>query len=174
MKDKRHFVTGDFQSHATWLSEEDYAKVLDNIVIACVDCILVNDKREMLLGKRNIEPAPTWWIVGGRMKPGESFKTAAARNVKRELNLSIDPVRFHYFDTYSFVWARRAQPPKDNGCHTVSITMKLNIDEAEIRQIKPNEEYEKIQWIKPEKILANSSFHPGIQKCAEDLIRYTR
>jgi len=172
--DNRHFVTGNFKSHATYLSDEDYAKVLDNVVIACVDCILVNKDGEMLLGKRTFEPQPDWWIVGGRMQPGESFELAATRILKRELSLAIAPSRFHYLATYSFVWARRAESPQENGSHTISIIMVAQLKDAEIAKITPNKEHEKLQWIQPKKVLRETSFHPGLRKYARDLINYTR
>lgn len=56
MKDSRHFVTGEFKPPAAFLSDEDYSKMLDSMVIACIDCILLNRKGEMLLGKRKSEP----------------------------------------------------------------------------------------------------------------------
>jgi len=58
----RHFITGNFQSHARWLSDEDCSKVQDNIVVTCVDCAIINKIGQMLLGKRTHEPWPDWWI----------------------------------------------------------------------------------------------------------------
>lgn len=174
MEDYHHFVTGDFKSHAGFLSDEDYAKVLDNIVITCADCLVIN-KNKILLGKRTYEPQPDWWIIGGRMRPGESFETAAARNTKREIGLDIKPSRFRYFSAYSSVWARRAQAPQDHGSHTISIIMILEISNTEAEAIKLGEGFEKIQWIKPKDIIARAKeFHPELVSYARDLIRYSR
>lgn len=174
MIERRHFVTGNFRSHAVFLPEKEYATVLDNVVIACVDCVVINRNGEMLLGKRIIEPWPDWWIVGGRMRPGESFEEAAARNLKRELNLAVDPARFKYLDTLSLVFARRAQPPQENGAHAISITMTLYISDEEKEMISPNEEYEKIQWLGPESIFIDSRFHPAIRRYAALLLKTRR
>ena len=51
----RHFVTGKFESHAGFLPDEIYTKVLDSIVVTCVD-VVVFYQWKMLLGKRAIEP----------------------------------------------------------------------------------------------------------------------
>lgn len=168
---RRHFVNGSFTSHAFWMKEEDYSKSLDNFVATCVDCIVLNSKEEMLLGKRTIEPQPDWWIVGGKMMPGETFEEAVVRNVKRELGLNIDSSRFAFLPSiYSLVWSRRQQAPKDNGSHTVSITTILKITDNEVARIKPNYEYEALWWIKPENI--DSRFHPALKCYANDVIAF--
>lgn len=166
---QRHFATGSFTSHASWLKEEDYSKGLDNFVVACVDCMIINPEEEMLLGKRAIEPQPDWWIIGGKMLPGETFAESAVRNVKRELGLKIDGSRFVFLQSiYSLVWSRRQQVPKNNGCHMVSIPAILKINNSEVMRIKANFEYNNLQWIKPEDI--DARFHPAVQCYAKDVI----
>lgn len=165
----RHFVTGEFNSHAGFLPDEIYTKVLDNIVITCVDIVVVHQGK-ILLGKRAIEPNKDWWVVGGRMKPGESFEDAAARNIKRELNLEAQPSSFQYLNTQSLVWPSRAQAPKEHGCHDVVITMVLRITAEEKKNIKPNNEYEEIRWISPSEILTGCfKPHPALVQHAKDL-----
>ena len=168
---QRHFVTGSFTSHAFWMEENDYAKGLDNFVVTCADCIVLNSKGQMLLGKRTIEPQPDWWIAGGKMVPGETFIEAVVRNVKRELGLDIDGSRFSFLPgVYSLVWARRQQAPKDHGSHTVSITAVLQITDNEASAIKPNYEYAALQWIRPEEI--DEHFHPALKAYAQDVITF--
>ncbi len=170
----RHYVTGDFKSHAVRMSEDDYSKALDSLVITCVD-IVVAHKGLMLIGKRTIEPQSGWWIIGGRMIPGESFTEAAARNVKRELNLNIKPFRFKYLNTQSMVLPIRAQPPKNHGCHMVSIAMTLTITNKEAKDIKLNEEYEELKWMSPKDIIKENLLkpHPALVQHAKDLIAFS-
>jgi ADP-ribose pyrophosphatase YjhB (NUDIX family) len=67
-----HFVTGAFTSHATFLPDETYATVLDNVVKGCTDILLVHDGK-VLVGKRGVFPQKSWWFgCGGRLKPGET------------------------------------------------------------------------------------------------------
>ena len=77
-----HYVEKGWKHHSSaWLSEEEYSKVLDTIVFACVDIILTYENK-VLLAKRNVEPQKDWWIIGGRMFPGESPQETAVRKVK--------------------------------------------------------------------------------------------
>lgn len=168
----QHFVEEGFRSHAKFMSEQAYGESLDSLVIACVDIAVINDLGEMLLGLRSREPLPDWYIIGGRMKPGESFKEAASRNIQRELGIEVDATRFQYLCTCSYVWARRTQHPQNNGSHTVSIIMLLRIARDEISLLTPNDEYENIQWMKLEKIAAYHSFHPALPMIAENVIAY--
>lgn len=166
-----HFVTGRFRSRARFLEEQDYSMVLDNVVIGCVDIVVINSG-EMLLGKRTCEPQPDWWIIGGRMMPGEKPEESASRNIKRELGLNIKPSRLSYLGTYSFVWSTRAQKPKHHGGHCVSITMVLVLKEGEAERINPNEEYGPIRWLNPRAVIRKRDFHPAVRKYARDLLTY--
>lgn len=168
----RHFVTGEFKSQAVRMTDDDYSKALDSLVITCVDVVAVH-KGEILLGKRAIEPNPDWWVAGGRMMPGESFEEAAARNVKRELGLDVEPYLFEYLNTHSVVWPTRAQPPQDHGCHEVIITMVLPLTNEEVDNIKPNQEYERLWWLPVKKVVSNhSQFHPALVQHARDVINF--
>jgi len=85
-----HFETGSYQKQSVFLPDEEYGRALDTLVKACTDILLTNDKGEILLGKRVVQPQPDWWYpCGGRMKPGETPYTSAARLLKRELKISV-------------------------------------------------------------------------------------
>lgn len=164
-----HFVEDGFKSRATFMDDASYGIALDNIVFACVDIVLLNESQEILLGRRVAFPHPNWWIIGGRMLPGENFEQAASRNVSRELGLRISPSRFQYLCTFSLVWAKRAQPPQENGTHTISITMIITLRNREVALIETKpEEYESLKWFKLQEI-KNSCFHPALIMCAKNI-----
>lgn len=54
-----------------------------------IGVILVNPDGHILIGKREGSHAPYWSIPGGYLEPGESFETAAIREVKEETGLDI-------------------------------------------------------------------------------------
>jgi len=58
-----------------------------------IGIILINPAGLVLIGKREGPHAPYWSIPGGYLEPGETFETAAIREVKEETGLDIaDPV----------------------------------------------------------------------------------
>ena len=171
MRRENHFEVGRFHSHREFLDDETFSMVRDNAVRGCADGVIVNHRGEILLGKRTIYPWPDWWVIGGGIIPGESPRKALARNIKRELNIDIVPERGMILNGFSFVWDKRQQKPEDHGCHDLSVIHVLPLEESEVESIVPNEEYDNVQWVKPRKVIRNDTFHPAIQRMAEDLIQ---
>jgi len=171
----QHFLEKGFTSRASWLSDAEYAQVLDNFVIAAVDIVVINEKQEMLLGKRTRFPQKDWWVMGGRMKPGESFEETASRVVDQELGIAVGAERFRYLCTYSVVWAKRDQHPRENGVHTIVATMLLLLTRSEVSKIKLiPQEYEEFRWKKYKRIASDtnfSSFHPILVGIAQEIER---
>lgn len=58
----------------------------------CVDIIVLNEKDEILLAKRSIEPQRDYWgIIGGRMEVGDNnIESAAQREVAEETGLDVE------------------------------------------------------------------------------------
>lgn len=161
----RHFAEPGFVSHAKRVSDEEYARTLDTVVVSCVDCVLVHRGR-MLIGFRASEPYVGWWVIGGRMHPGEDFCETAQRITKRETGLYIsDSSRFEYLNTISYVWARRAQAPQDHGCHMIGNNLIIILSDEEMSATKKTSDFTELKWIKPSKVLRVGSpvFHQAIQ-----------
>lgn len=170
MKKIKHFAADDFQSHAGQPSNEAYGATLDNVVFATVDCVVVNPNGQMLLGKRQQEPWPDWFIIGGRMKPGETVEQTAQRTVEREIGLvGIDPARFVLLEVASNVWAKRQQPPQENGSHCLSVIMVLIVTAEEAAAVKQNEEYSELKWEQVEKVVVGK-YHPIVRTYAKDFL----
>eukprot|EP00041_Stephanoeca_diplocostata_P006583 m.89130 g.89130 ORF g.89130 m.89130 type:complete len:229 (-) comp16437_c0_seq7:1168-1854(-) len=165
------FVTGDFQPHHCFLPAEVYGQALDSIVKACSDVLITsgNGKR-VFLGKRKVEPQPDWWYIGGRVKPGDTPQSGAARNVKRELGLDLDPNRFKIIANYSLVWSRRVQTPVENGTADISTIHRLELqDEGEVAAcILDIKEYSDAKWFDTNAVLAGD-FHPALKQAIRDM-----
>lgn len=64
-----------------------YRKILELVPIVCVDLVIVN-KNKCLLVKRNNEPAKgQYWFPGGRVYKMETIEKAALRKAREEVNL---------------------------------------------------------------------------------------
>ena len=162
-----HFVSGEFRSHVRFLPPEKYAVIRDTTVRACVDTLIINQRGEILLGKRAIYPWPSWWSFGGRMLPGESPAEAVGRTVKEDLGLSnIPPERFFFLAPCSLVFGRRQEPPQENGCHDLVLFHLFPVNNEEARLINTEKvrkgEYEKVKWFRPEEIFSDPGFHPAL------------
>ena len=70
-------LAGTFRSHAFRIPDDEYGRALDCLVKACCDVIVtVADEpfeaqsplqEKIFLGRRQVEPQPDWWFIGGRM-----------------------------------------------------------------------------------------------------------
>ncbi len=70
-------LAGTFRSHAFRMPDDEYGRTLDCVVKACCDVIVtVADSpraacssmdEKIFLGRRQVEPQPDWWFIGGRM-----------------------------------------------------------------------------------------------------------
>jgi ADP-ribose pyrophosphatase YjhB (NUDIX family) len=109
----------------TTLSDDEYAKCLDNVVKVSVDTFITNEEGDVLLGERTDWPVKGLWCFGGRMIPREEFKETVVRNIKRELGYEIkDTENIELVGWYSFVWEKRREAPIENGFHDLLIFMK--------------------------------------------------
>lgn len=169
-----HFTTGKFQSHATFVKDELYGLMLDNIVKACTD-VLLECEGKLLIGKRNVHPQKDWWFgCGGRMKPGETPPEAVARHLSREVGLVLKPTELHrieYVGCYSYLWRLRQQPPTENGTADISVVHTLTItEEAKGKLSLCRDEYDDSVWADPEHII-HGNYHPALQRAVGDWTR---
>lgn len=164
-----NFVEDGFVSHAGQprLDDQEYARTLDNVVVACVDCGVVCDG-QLLLGYRTQEPYKNgWWVMGGRMMPGEAFEVTAQNVLRRELGLEIpEQERFKYLFTGNFIWHTRAQEPIEHGCHMIGVTLWVLITSEEKACIQHKQDFAKLVWADLSSIRANESYHPATRLVA--------
>jgi len=128
-----------------WFSEAEYAKILDNLVIVCVDTLIYDADNNLLLGKRNKFPIKDWWIFGGRMNASENFFGASKRGIQRELGLEVkgEPEFIGYYD---LVWSLREERPQNNGCHLLLAAMKYKLSDREASLVLRAKDHNEIKW----------------------------
>eukprot|EP00271_Cylindrocystis_brebissonii_P006879 TRINITY_DN1976_c0_g1_i1.p1 TRINITY_DN1976_c0_g1~~TRINITY_DN1976_c0_g1_i1.p1 ORF type:complete len:217 (+),score=37.01 TRINITY_DN1976_c0_g1_i1:339-989(+) len=168
-----HFVTGPFKPQDVFLGDQEYGLALDCLVKACTDLLILDTDTvgcRVFLGKRIVEPQPDWWYMGGRMKPGDTPEKSLVRLMKRELALDIPPEKFRPLNVHSYSWARRQQPPMDNGTCDLSAVYTLVLDKEVVNSIKFDEkEYSEMGWFSLDEIRERETFHPALRSSARDL-----
>ncbi len=173
MSNPRFFKEAGFVSHATRMSDQAYGAALDSLVIVTSEALVMH-RGNILFELRNHAPLKgQWCTIGGRKIPGESFEEAAARVLKQETGVGIDPGRFRLlpFPPYSIAWATRAQEPTSNGSHTDTVGCVVEITDSEADAFKHLGS--SFRWLDPAGIVAQSqSFHPWIVQMMRDLIAW--
>ena len=97
-----------------------YRKIVDVIPILCVD-VVIRDKDKFLLVKREKEPLRgRWWVPGGRVLKGETITTAAKRKMKEELGINVKLLEpLGYYEKHF----KKNEFGLESGIHTVSIVV---------------------------------------------------
>lgn len=72
----------------SYLSDKDYNFIYSSVPRICIDVLIKNERGEVLLTKRNIEPYKDHWhMPGGRIQFRETIKDAYNRIIKNELGI---------------------------------------------------------------------------------------
>lgn len=163
-----------------FLEDSEYRSALNGIVQHCADVIVYDpDSEQFLIGTRDQEPQAGDWVIGGRMRAGETTNEAAAVNVKRELDITIDPARLKRVGDYSFVWDTRAQPSSPmadgtgrwiTGVHDSTTLSLYPVNADERRAIEHNDEYSRLHWLSADELLRAPSgqYHPALIQMITD------
>lgn len=166
------FVTGTEESNMRldaqppgFLPDDTYSQVLDAFISTCVDLVLICPDGKVLLGRRQQEPHPDWWIIGGRMRCRETFYLAANRNSTRELGINLDMSRFDEspLGAFSLMWDTREQEPQENGRHDLSLPFIYRLSPRELRSIRPNQEYAGMKPFDIDEVIDGPAFHPALR-----------
>ena len=169
-----HFVTSEYTRNKTFLGDEEYGRALDCFVKGCADLLLTDDRGMMLMGKRKVHPQPDWWVLGGRMKAGDTVEEAAGRNCRRETGIDIAPERWSFVCCQTMLWQFRKQAPEGNGTADFGVIMTARITAEERASMNMcSEEYESFGWFVPEDLIkpdAQLKLHPVLFRGVKELV----
>lgn len=170
-----HFVTGEYTKNKTFLDDDEYGRALDCFVKGCADLLLQDAGGMMLMGKRKVHPQPDWWVLGGRMKAGDTVEEAAQRNCRRETGIDIDPSRWEFVCCQTMLWQFRKQAPEGNGTADFGVIMTAVVTEEEKATMNMcSAEYEEFGWFDPVALLkpdAELKLHPVLHRGVEELVK---
>ena len=130
-----------------WLENKKWSCTKCDFVLyhncAAAVAVLVTCGDEILLTKRNQEPAKGKWdLAGGFTDPNESAEYTCVRELKEELNLDIDPKKLRYLMSFPNVYHY-----KDISYNTLDLFFEYQIEEK-CEVIMEQSEISEIRWIK--------------------------
>ncbi|OGH69088.1 MAG: hypothetical protein A2754_01780 [Candidatus Magasanikbacteria bacterium RIFCSPHIGHO2_01_FULL_47_8] len=175
-----HFVEEGWKGRvkSERLTNEEFGRVRDNVVPTCVDVAVVNAGR-ILLCQRTIQPLKgQWWMIGGRMLPGESPTEAASRKLAQDTGITIAPGAFVFLGVSSTVFVVRNEPPQENGSHTVNLTYGVELSDEHLSNLRLDaHEYEvQAKWFAPVEVLAGvgkNQLHPYLDEVVYGVQAFT-
>ncbi len=126
---------------------------VDYIGVGC-GALIVNDKNETLLFKRGIKSrnqAGYWSKPGGTVEFGEKIEDAIRREIKEELGVDIELIKFLGFTNHII---------KEENQHWLSISYLAKITKGDPKNMEPNK-HDEIGWFSldnlPEKLTQTTS-----------------
>jgi len=129
----------------SFIPEKLYKKIIKNIPICCVDVLVIN-KNRFLLVQRKKEPAKDkWWFPGGRLLFNESLKAGLKRKLKEELGIKkIKTIKFLAVGETKFKKGYFNFP-----VHSINVTFLAKIDDFQVKKINLDIAYHiKYEWFK--------------------------
>jgi len=122
-----------------------YQKISGSVPIVCVDLLILNRDKKLLLVKRRNHPLKGhWWVVGGRILLGETPTDAAYRKAKEEVGLElVKPSRFgcRFIGYYSDIYRENAFGKMR--CQTISLVYRCR---SETETVRLDEQSSAYRW----------------------------
>jgi ADP-ribose pyrophosphatase YjhB (NUDIX family) len=137
---KQHFTLAEFK------------KIYSKVPRLCVDLVILNNEKKVLLTKRAIEPAlGQWHLPGGTLIYSETINQAATRVADDELSVQIEIIK--QIGIVEFL-----DPKTTNGGHSVSIQLLCQIKEGEIILNEQATEYDYFNPVPEDTIKEHKEF----------------
>ncbi len=112
------------------IDENDYIKIMETMPVVCVDGLIVNNKKEFLLVKRNNEPLKgQYWLPGGRLHKNETLENSIKRKIYEELRCEVKIIKsLGYFEEFF----GETKQNVNSGFHAISIVFLLKLLSSDI------------------------------------------
>ena len=119
--------------------------------------IIVNDRGEVLIGRRINIHAPYYAIPGGHLEVGETFEAGAIREIEEGTGLMIKDPRV-------IAITNNLETFKESGKHHISVGLLATEFDGELRNMEP-EKCEGWLWVNPREL--PKPLFDASQKCIE-------
>lgn len=115
-----------------------------NVTRVGIGIIIVNQNKEILIGKRTGSHAPFYSIPGGHVELGETFEASAIREAKEETDLDI-------IDPQVIGITNNLETYRREGLHYVSIVLLAKSYSGTPKIMEPDK-CEDLRWVDPHKL----------------------
>ena len=116
-----------------WISEPLYTKIKQQMPIPCVDLLVMNNGRLLLMKRKNKPAKGLWFTPGGRIHINESLEDAVKRVLLEETGLK--PVSIKQCGTMSHIWPE---------IQTITVFYKVDVESENICM---NDEHDDYKWV---------------------------
>lgn len=139
------------------LSSEEFLQVIRLAPLCSIDLVVLNEQKEILVGKRINAPAKGWWFVpGGRVFKNELLNDAFARISLAEIGRKIEINRCELLGVFEHFY---------NDCalndivstHYINTPYLVKVEKGTIEA--PNLQHESYRWIALDDVKDDQNIH---------------
>lgn len=120
------------------ISPDLYEKIHTTMPIACVDVIITNDNKFLLVKRKNKPVQNQWWFPGGRIFKNETLIEAVIRKSFEETGLKVKIINRIGIEETIF-----SDGPFNSTTHTINVVYAVKANNPEkIKMDKQSSEYD--------------------------------
>ena len=139
------------------LEDQEFLQLIKLAPLFSIDLVVVNNRRELLVGKRVNSPAKDWWFVpGGRVYKDETLKNAFSRITTSELGMGYDITKCqplgiyeHFYDVCMLC--------ESTSTHYINTPYLILVNESEIRA--PKVQHHSYRWVSLDEVDQDPLIH---------------
>lgn len=137
---------------------ESFKAVVLNGVLVAIDLLLINEKMEVLLGKRLIAPAKGYFCVpGGSVRKGETLAGCLKRVAQQETGLEISPSQASLRGIYDHMYE---DSYFDSTVPTQYVVMACSYRIGSEVSLTPDDQHEYLRFMSIPDLLNSPEVHP--------------
>lgn len=141
------------------LELEQFKSVVRDTVLVSIDLLLINERGEVLVGRRRHGPArDRIFVPGGRVLKGETLAAALRRVVRQETGLAVPPDQVVVQGIYDHIYADSCF--EDPGISTQYVVIACRCPVNSGASIVADQQHESLHFMPIADLMSNPQVHP--------------
>ena len=151
------------------LDQETFKLVVESAPLFAIDLVVMNSKKQILLGKRLNAPAKGYWFVpGGRVYKNETLDQAFKRISQDELGLSLERSDAHFLGLYEHMY-EDSMFEQGVSTHYINATHSI-FNDLDIMRL-PHSQHKNYVWMNVTELQERSDVHKYSKVFLNELIK---
>jgi len=143
------------------LSNRDFEEGIRLMPLPCIDFLVINEYKEVLLGKRINKPAQNYYFApGGRIRKNERQEEAIKRLSLAELGISLDKNQLGWLGVFDHIYEDNFYGTEGFGTHCIASAWVFNANKDWVNEKIVQEQHSNIRWVPLSQVRKDEQIHP--------------
>jgi colanic acid biosynthesis protein WcaH len=149
------------------LAPEQFKAIVRDTVLVSLDLLLINERGELLVGRRLHQPAQNYLFVpGGRVMKGETLGAALQRIAKQETGLDLSPEQVELHGIYDHFYAENCFGDSELSTQYIVIACRSAISAESVIIADP--QHESLYFMPIADVIADPKTHQYVKNYFDD------